>query len=121
MSKRSDVQRTKNSAVKITLADGKERVLRYTLNAMVELEEAYGSVDEAFRVLEEEQSLKAMRKVIWAGLLHENDPLTEQEVGNLIDIDYMKELVASVGGALTADLPSEGQVKENGDSNLPNE
>lgn len=121
MSKRNDVQRIKRSAVKITLADGKERVLRYTLNAMIELEESYGSVEEAFRVLEETNSLKALRKILWAGLLHEEDALTEQEIGALIDIEYMQELVNGVGTALTTDSATVEQAEALGATPDPNE
>ena len=59
----------------ITLSDGVEREVRYTLNAMAELEDRYGSVQAAFEKLDE-GSIKAARFVLWAGLLHTDEGLT---------------------------------------------
>jgi hypothetical protein len=42
-----------------------------------------------------------------AGFLHESPNLTEQEVGNLIDIAYMAELVESLGVAFEGDMPQD--------------
>lgn len=89
---------------KITLNDGKERTLKFTLNAMAELEERYGSVEEAFKQLEA-NSIKAARCVLWAGLIWEEPTLTEYEVGNLIDLDTLQELMGTVETALTSDMP----------------
>jgi hypothetical protein len=93
--------------ITIKLNDGVERELKFTLNAMAELEEAYGSVEKAFEALEKSNSIKALRKVLWAGLLHEENPMTEMQVGNLVDITYMQELVDSMTTALTNDMPPE--------------
>ncbi len=97
----------KNRVVKITLNDGKERTIRFTLNALAELEDKFGSVQAAFDKLEKEKSMKALRTILWAGLLHENPDITEQEVGNLIDLGYMAQLMESIGTALDNDLPKE--------------
>jgi len=40
----------------------------------------------------------------YIGFLHESPNLTEQEVGNLIDIAYMAELVESLGEAFESDM-----------------
>lgn len=96
----------KNQPVKITLTDGVERTLRFTLNAMAELEDRYGSVDTAFAKLDE-GSIKAVRFILWAGLMHEDPNLTEQQVGNLIDVQYLQELMNSVETALDSDLPEQ--------------
>lgn len=100
----ANVKDVKSKAVKITLTDGVERTIKFTLNAMAELEDRYGSVDEAFRQLDN-NSIKAVRCILWAGLIHEDPDLTEQQVGNLIDIQYMQELMASLGEAFDADMP----------------
>lgn len=89
---------------KITLSDGVERNIKFTLNAMAELEDKYGSVEEAFDQLDK-GSIKAVRAVLWAGLIHESPELTEQQVGNLIDIQYLQDLVETMGNAISADLP----------------
>lgn len=102
--------------VPITLNDGVERTMNFTLNALAELEDAYGSVEAAFKAVEA-NSIKAVRKVLWAGLMHENDketgqPLSEQAVGNLIDIQYMQELMGTMNEALVNDLPNQDTAKK---------
>jgi len=101
----ANVKDVKSKAVKITLTDGVEREIRFTLNAMAELEDRYGSVDEAFKQLDN-NSIKALRCVLWAGLIHEDPSLTEQQVGNLIDIQYMQDLMTSLGSAFDANMPA---------------
>lgn len=100
----SNVKDVKSKDIKVTLNDGVERTIKFTLNALAELEDRYGSVDEAFKQLDN-NSIKAVRCILWAGLIHEDPELTEQQVGNLIDIQYMQELMASLGEAFDADMP----------------
>lgn len=100
----ANVNDVKNKVVKITLLDGVERTLRYDLNAMAELEDRYGSVDAAFEAMDN-NSIKAIRCVLWAGLIHEDADLTEQKVGSLIDMQYLQGLMESVGQAFNADMP----------------
>lgn len=100
----SNLKDVKQQTNKITLKDGIERNMCFTLNAMAELEDKYGSVEEAFAQLDK-GSIKAIRAVLWAGLIHESPDLTEQQVGNLIDIQYLQELVEKMGNAIGSDLP----------------
>jgi len=95
----SNVKDVKSKDIKITLNDGVERTIKFTLNALAELEDRYGSVDEAFKQLDN-NSIKAVRCILWAGLIHEDPELTEQQVGNLIDIQYMQELMASLNDSI---------------------
>lgn len=108
----ANVKDVKSRAVKITLTDGVERTIKFTLNAMAELEDRYGSVEEAFKQLDN-NSIKAVRCILWAGLIHEDPDLTEQQVGNLIDIQYMQELMASLGDAFDANMPEAEKLPEN--------
>ena len=101
----SKLQDVKSKAVQITLTDGVERELKFTLNAMAELEDKYGSVDEAFDKLEQ-GSIKAVRFILWAGLMHCEDIASELQVGELIDIAYMNEIMESVGSAFESDMPT---------------
>lgn len=107
----SRVNEIKPKVAKITLNDGKERTLKYTLNAMAELEERYGSVEEAFKQLDK-NSIKAVRCVLWAGLIHEDPTLTELEVGNLIDMEFMAQLMETMEVALKSDMPDEESLPE---------
>lgn len=113
----ANVKDVKSKAIKITLNDGVERTIKFTLNALAELEDRYGSVDEAFKQLDN-NSIKAVRCILWAGLIHEDPELTEQQVGNLIDIQYMQELMASLGEAFDADMPEPEKLPENAEPKL---
>lgn len=113
----ANVKDVKSKAVKITLTDGVERTIKFTLNAMAELEDRYGSVEEAFKQLDN-NSIKAVRCILWAGLIHEDPDLTEQQVGNLIDIQYMQELMASLGEAFDADMPEPEKLPESAEPKL---
>ena len=105
----SNIAEVKGQTIKITLTDGIPRTIKYTLNALAELEDRYGSVEAAFDKLEKENSMKALRCILWVGFLHESPELTEMEVGNLIDVAYMQDLVSSLHEALDRDL---GNVEE---------
>lgn len=109
----------KTEPVKITLTDGVERTLRFTLNAMAELEDKYGSVDAAFAELDK-GSIKAVRFILWAGLMHEDENLTEKQVGNLIDMQYMQELMRSVETAFDNDMPKQAEPTNLIDGNAAN-
>lgn len=104
----SNIKDAKPKSTPITLCDGVERELRFTLNALAELEERYGSVEAAFTAMDN-GSIKAIRLTIWAGLLHTDEGLTEQQVGNLIDVPCMEEIMKSLSEAVASDMPaSEG-------------
>lgn len=49
---------------------GKDRVVKYDMNALAELETIYGSIEEAMKVLESGK-LKDVRNMLWAGICHE--------------------------------------------------
>ena len=104
----SNLRDVKPRVKTITLNDGVEREIRFTLNAMAELEDRYGSVDAAFKALDS-GSIKAARCVLWAGLLFNDETLTEQQVGNLIDINLMNKLMEDLGQALGDDMPADDE------------
>lgn len=89
----------------ITLSDGVEREVRFTLNAMAELEEKYGSVEAAFKALDS-NSIKAARFILWAGLMDFDETLTEQQVGKLIDMNNLRTIMDSVADILSDDMPA---------------
>ena len=78
---------------------------------MAELEDKYGSVEAAFNKVEQDNSVAALRFVLWAGLSWEDDELTERTVGNLIDLNYMQEMIEKLGKALDSDMPVDPQAK----------
>jgi hypothetical protein len=89
------------------LLDGKKRFLRYTNNAIVQLEEALGTSKRALLGKMQRAALDAqaiaedpertvyldtydvpmrqLRALLWAGLIHEDPTLTLEEVGDLMD------------------------------------
>ena len=108
----SSLSDAKAKTTKITLNDGVEREIRFTLNAMAEMEDRYGSVDAAFEALDS-NSIKAVRFVLWAGLMHTDEGLTEKQVGNLIDIQLMNEIMSTMSEAMQSDLPAPGETVPN--------
>ena len=102
----SNLRDVKPQIKTITLNDGVEREIRFTLNALAELEERYGSVDAAFAALDN-NSIKALRCVLWAALQYSDDSLTERQVGNLIDLGCARDIMDTLGEALSEAMPDE--------------
>lgn len=86
----------------------KPRTLRYTLNAFAEMEDRYGSVDETMKMVEG-NNIRAIIFMLWCGLMHEDETLTEKQVGNLIDVTELQDISDKMGLAMKGDMP----VKEN--------
>jgi len=105
----SHVSDVKYKGAKIVL-DGKEYTLRFDLNAFAELEEIYGSVEEALKKMEE-GSLKAIRSLIWVGLLHQNEHLTQKQVGSMITFNNLEELGKALAEAMEGAMPKIEQGK----------
>ena len=97
----------------------KPRTLRYDLNAYAELEEKYGTVEAAMKALQE-GSIRSIRTLLWAGLIHEcmdeneNYTLTVKQVGAMIKIDDLDRITEAITSAMTDTLPEEdeGESKE---------
>lgn len=96
----------------MTLKDGVERPFTFDMNAMAELEERYGSVEAAFALVQDKNSIKALRTILWAGLATADETLTEKQVGALIDVNYLNELQAGLAEAVAADLPGPEQTEQ---------
>ncbi|MFD9628678.1 hypothetical protein [Peribacillus muralis] len=75
----------------------KKRNIRFTLNALGEIEDAFGV--PLSKISEIELGVKAVRTMLWAGLIHEDEDLTEREVGNMVDFDNLEEVQAKVSEA----------------------
>lgn len=82
----------------------KERHLRLDLNAFCVLEDAYG---DTFAILEgaERGSLKALRAIVWAGLAYEDEALTENEVGKMINPGNLAEVSQTIQEVIAYYLP----------------
>ncbi|MGG3561651.1 hypothetical protein ABES03_08605 [Neobacillus rhizosphaerae] len=79
--------------VKIEL--DKARHLRYTMNALAEIEDQLGvPLAELQNV---KMTMKNVRVILWAGLIHEDKELTQEDVGEMVDLgnmEYVQERVA---------------------------
>lgn len=94
--------------VKIIL--DKERTLKLDLNAMVAFEEASGKnlLDGSFQ--SSSMSPKDLRTMLWACLVHEDDALTEKQVGSWITVSNMVEIASKLNEAFEVAMPeSEGK------------
>ncbi len=67
----------------VTLELDKARNLRYGMNALVKVEEMTGKAITKLDL--ENLSMKDLRTIVYAGLCHEDDTLTADKVGALID------------------------------------
>ena len=111
----AEIKNVRTKAKTITLNDGVERELRFTLNAMAEIEERYGSVEKGFEAMQN-NSFKAIRFVLWAGLMESAPELTERQVGSLIDTQSIEDIIKSMSDALDDDMPD----KKDNVTALPN-
>jgi hypothetical protein len=74
MTQVQDVRQNMNS-VSMELG-GKERVIQYDMNAFAELENRFGSVEEALKQLTSGR-ITDIRLILWTGLIHEEAVLDE--------------------------------------------
>lgn len=101
-----DLSAIKPKKVPIVLGDCKQRNLLYDLNALAELEDAYGGHADALKEVQT-GSFKAIRATLWAGLLHEDPDLTIKDVGAMISIDGMGEISNAIVDAFNVAVPTE--------------
>jgi hypothetical protein len=89
---------------KVPVLLDKERHLVFDLNAICELEDKFGSVKKAFDEMSK-GSMKVMRTFLWAGLIHDDENLTEKQVGALIGMSNIQEISKKVEEAVSESLP----------------
>lgn len=89
---------------------GRVYELKFTLSSMAELEEEYGSIDEALKVMEH-RSIKAIRFFLWAGIMHEDENITPKQVGDMIPFNKLQECAEALGRAMQGAMPQEDKNK----------
>jgi hypothetical protein len=78
---------------------GKVRHIRYTMNALAEIEDNLGvPLSEMESV---KMTIKNVRVILWAGLIHEDKTLTIEEVGDMVDLENMEAVQEKVAEAFT--------------------
>ena len=75
----------------------KTRQIRFTLNALAELEDKLGVSLSELEGLN--MGVKQIRTFLWAGLLHEEPELSEQAVGNMVDFDNIEYINEKINEA----------------------
>lgn len=82
----------------------KERHLVFDLNSFCELEDKYGTINKAFEALQQ-GSMKTIRYLLYVGLVHEDDSLTEKYVGSLLTLENMSEVMQNITEAISEAMP----------------
>lgn len=103
MSNLSDIR---PKPVKVML--DRERSLVYDLNAFAALEEEYGDVDKALDAFAK-GSIKAVRAILWAGLIHEDETLKPVDVGRMITLQDLASIAQSINEAVALSMPKTGK------------
>lgn len=89
----------------------KTRHLFYSMSGFIYLSERYGDPMAAFAQAVPEDGkmtskmLLALRDVIYAGLMHEDDKLTPEQIANMIDFSMLNDISDKVRQALEASTP----------------
>lgn len=111
----SNIKDLRPAPVKLELG-GKERELKYDLNAFAELENRFGSVEAAMEDLQK-GSMQSVKMILWAGLIHEEaiiddktgEPtgynITPYQVGAWIDPRMLAEMTQKLSEAMKAAMP----------------
>lgn len=100
-------------SIPITLNDGKERHLRYDYNALCLLEgELKISIVDIGRIMASSGTLTQIRAILWAGLIHEDEGLTQKDVGNLIEPKEFPAVAKKIAEAFEAAFPVEADSKK---------
>lgn len=89
----------------VTIKLDKERNLVFDLNAFAELEDVYGDIEDALEAIGR-GSIKAVRAVLYSGLVHEDESLTVKAVGKLVTIKNLKDVSEALTEAIQQAMPS---------------
>lgn len=95
----------------ISIQLDKERHLKFDLNAFAELEDIYGDINAALEAIQK-GSVKAIRAMLWAGLVHEDKSLKIEDVGAMIDMSNINEVVSIISDAISEAMPKEKEDEE---------
>jgi len=90
----------------------KERHLKFDLNAFAALEDVYGDINAAFEAMQR-GSVKAIRAMLWAGLIHEDETLTIQQVGAMVDLNNLNEIMNVLTKAISEAMPQVEEAEKN--------
>lgn len=118
----SNLKDIRNKPVSIELG-GKDRTIKFDLNAFAELEERYGNVQNAMREMQS-GSMKGIKTVLWAGLIHEEAVIDEKtgepikynitpyNVGSWISPDSLPDISMKLAEAMGYSIPDIDKMPE---------
>lgn len=98
---------------KVTLADGKERVLRYPLGVMKAAAAEFGSSlfkRETLANLDEDK----LAKLIWYGLKTDEPTITVEQVENIVEAAAIPYIMQQFQLAFTGSLPEQPKNDQSG-------
>jgi len=93
------------SALLIPIELDRPRRLCFDFNAFAAYEEATGKNVLAGGLHEDLQSVRGLRALLWAALLHEDPDLTQQQVGAMLHLGNVGEMTGRLQAALAQALP----------------
>ena len=125
--------------------EGKDYIVKFTMNSFIELEDEFGSIDEAMDAIrgipivdnegkpvmqitidektgketkeqKRKMSLKAIRKFLYVGLISKQPDLKETDVGDIITLANMGEIIKAITDTMADSLPN----SDEGDDNQKN-
>lgn len=96
--------------IKVTL--DKERSLKLDLNAMVAFEEVTGHSLMGGTFKSEDMTPRDLRALLWACLIHEDETLTEKQVGSWISADNMAEIADRLNESFEVAMPKSEEKAE---------
>ena len=92
-------------SVEIEVDDAKY-YLRFDLNALVRLEDAYGNIETAFDFEENPVgAIGKLRKILFVGLEANHPKITEEEVGAMFSVANLGEFQTAIGKAMDLAMP----------------
>jgi hypothetical protein len=84
----------------------KPRKIIFDFNAFVDLEDIYGTIEEAMKVLGEKK-IRTLRQFLWIALKQDDETLTEMQVGKMLSLVDMGIITEKLTEAVSTGLPDE--------------
>ena len=100
----ADIQAVRPVKHTIDLGDGVEREIEFSLNAMADLEDKYGTVENAFNKMQE-NNIAAIRFLLWALLNNGEQEISEREIGRIINLRNLDSLMSAVMDYMEEAMP----------------
>lgn len=94
----------KQQSESMILKDGNEYKIEFSLNALCEIEEIFGDISEVYKIFNN-FNLKALRGLLYCGLVEHHPEMTERKAGSLFDMASMNETVDVLTKAFSKAFP----------------